>query len=83
MYEYPYKGYSYVHRSVHWTMTSRISQTTRERIAQAWPLILDALANGAMVRDTLREHGISRPMLAAFLAGGDAQLRKDWRLRAK
>ena len=53
-------------------MTSRISDATRERIAQAWPEILDALANGELVRDVLAAHSITRDALRAYKAGNPA-----------
>ena len=58
-------------------MTSRISDATRDRIAQAWPEILDALATGGLVKSVLAKHNVSRPMLGAYLAG-NPQLRVDW-----
>lgn len=58
-------------------MTGRISDATRARIAQAWPAVLAALADGALVRDALEDNGITRDMLRAYLAG-DAGARLEW-----
>ena len=58
-------------------MTSRISPETHDRIAQAWPTILEGLARGDLVRDVLRAAGFSRQELEAYRAG-DAQVRVEW-----
>ena len=60
-------------------MNQRISEDTRARIANAWPEILDALANGELVKDTLAKLGISRDAMRAFKAGNPAAC-ADWDL---
>jgi hypothetical protein len=55
----------------------RISDATRARIAQAWPDIIAALADGELVRDALEGAGISRGMLRAYL-DSDASARAQW-----
>jgi len=58
-------------------MTSRISPQTHERIAQAWPTILEGLARGDLVRDTLARVNISGDMLRAYKSS-NAQARTEW-----
>lgn len=57
----------------------RISPETSARIAAAWPTILGAFADGALVRDTLNELGFTRGMLRAYLANSP-QARTEWDL---
>ena len=54
----------------------RISDATRARIAQAWPDILAALADGELVRDALEAAGITRDMFRAFIA--DPARKAEW-----
>ena len=56
---------------------NRIGPETAARMTAAWPAILDALANGRLVREVMREHKISDGMKRAYLAG-NAQARIDW-----
>lgn len=56
---------------------TRISDATRARIAQAWPGILAALADGELVRDALEAAGVSRDMLRKFLSDS-AAARAEW-----
>ncbi len=58
-------------------MTSRIGAETRARIVAAWPRILEALAAGELVRDTLRGCGFSVDELRAYKAESP-QARAEW-----
>jgi hypothetical protein len=59
-------------------MTTRISEETRARIAAAWHEILADIADGGIVRDVLKAHGVSLNMIRAFRAGTkDAQAEWD------
>ena len=58
-------------------MTGRISEGTRERIAKAWPELMDTLANGQLVHVALAAAGISRDQMRAYKAG-NPQACKEW-----
>jgi leucyl aminopeptidase (aminopeptidase T) len=56
---------------------NRISEETAQRIAAAWPAILDAIASGKQVNHTLEAAGISRGMVRAFISA-DPERRVQW-----
>lgn len=58
-------------------MTSRISADTAARIAAAWPDILAGLASGRLVRDVLKDAGLTADMLRAYKAAS-AEARTQW-----
>ena len=57
--------------------TCRIGPETHARIAEAWPTILEGLARGDLVRDTLARVNISGDMLRAYKSS-NAQARTEW-----
>lgn len=58
-------------------MATRISDETRERVRKAWPDILNALADGSPVSKAIEKHGISRGVIAAFVAS-EPDARNEW-----
>lgn len=49
-------------------MANRIGPETTERIAAAWPDILEQIADGAQVNQAIAEAGFTRGMIRAYLA---------------
>ena len=63
---------------IDWVMANqRISEATAARIAQAWPELIGAFADGQLVRDALNERGLTRDMLRAYLVA-NPQARIEW-----
>ncbi len=56
---------------------TRISDATREKVRQVWPAILEGLAAGRLVRDVLREHGVSNDVLRLYKSESP-QARAEW-----
>lgn len=56
---------------------SRISEETRARIAAAWPDILNKVAAGELVGETITAAGFSREMIRAYLASVPGA-RQEW-----
>lgn len=48
-------------------MATGISSETRDKVRQAWPVILNAIAAGALIRDTIAQHGISRQVISTYV----------------
>lgn len=56
--------------------TSRIGPETRQRLLDAWPDILNAMAGGMSVSEALAKHKLTRGALAVALA--DPEMRAQW-----
>lgn len=57
--------------------TARISEATREKVREAWPDILSALAEGSPVSKAIEKHGISYYTMTAFLHS-EPDARGEW-----
>ena len=58
-------------------MENRIGPETRARIEDAWPVILERLAAGELVRDIMRDLKVSDGMKRAYLASAP-NARTEW-----